>query len=540
MWHPYGAIPGGKHGPINQQTRFLSPPPEVRILTMLERPLETAVAAARTCYSSHGLVTADDVAAGSEATRDRIARGIYKGGHHTTFQHGYVQFALSNVSRQFLWAFLHSHTFYNSEQVSQRYVAVNPGAFAVPPLSGEAKTVYIEGIGEQIAAYHRLVELLTPLVEAAYVRRFPRRPASKATQRDIWRKALEVARYVLPVAVFAYLYHTVSVLTLLRYWRLCQGPGASLETRIVVGQMVEALLAADPPLATILEEPLPPTSEAMPEIAALATLEEDTHTAGFVREFACEFDQKLDGSVSRLVAYKPDNEALVAQAVRGALGMPVSALSDPEAVELALSPARNPHLAGALNLTTLSRLSRALYHAHYTFYKKLSHTADSQNQRHRMTPATRPVVSAYLNDAPDYITPELVRRDETVQRFYDGTMARVWERIGRLKQLGVPDEFRAYLLPNAVSVRLVESADLLNLRHKLAMRLCYNAQEEIWRASLDEAEQVREVNPTIGRYLLPPCALRALASERPYCPEGDRYCGVRVWELELEAYERLI
>lgn len=526
------------------QPTFLSPPPQARLLTLLDRPYETAVAAARTCYSSQGLVTADDVAAGSEVTRDRIARGIYKGGHHTTFQHGYVQFALNNVSRHFLWSFLHSHTFYNSEQVSQRYVAVKPEAFAVPPLSGEARTVYLLGIEEQIVAYQRLVEVLTPLAEAIYFWRFPsrragrgqKRPQNKATERDIWRKALEVARYVLPVAMFAYLYHTVSTLTLLRYWRLCQQPGTPLETRLVVEQMVGALLAADPPLAAILEEPLPPTDDAMPEIAALAAFGRDGHAAAFAREF----DARLEGRVSRLVAFKPDNEALVAQAVRGALGLPASALPDQEAVELALSLARNPHLSGALNLSTLSRLSRALYHAHYTFYKKLSHSGDSQNQRHRMTPATRPLVAAYLSETPDYVTPELVRQDETARRIYDETMARAWERLNQLKRLGVPDEFRAYLLPNAVCVRLVESADLLNLRHKLAMRLCYNAQEEIWRVSLDEAQQVREVNPVIGRYLLPPCALRALANARPYCPEGDRYCGVRVWELELEGYERVI
>ncbi len=518
------------------QNAFLSPAPEVRILTMLDRPYETAVAAARTCYSSKGLITANDVASGSEATRDRIARGIYKGGHHTTFQHGHVQFSLNNVSRQFLWTFLHSHTFYNSEQVSQRYVPVKPEAFAVPPLSGEAKTVYLEGIEEQIAAYHHLVELLTPLAEAAYFRRFPKRPKSRATERDIWRKAMEIARYALPLAMFAYLYHTVSTLTLLRYWRMCQQSGAALETRLVVEQMVKALVAADPPLARVLEEPLPHTAEAMPDLAALASFGADVNASEFVREF----DAKLDGRVSRMVAHSPDNEALVAQAVRGALGLPASALSDQEAIELAISPARNPHLTGALNLTTLSRLSRALYHAHYTFYKKLSHTADSQNQRHRMTPATRPVVNAYLGDTPDYVTPELVRQDETAMRFYDETMARAWERLGRLKRLGVSQESRAYLLPNAVNIRLIESTDLLNLRHKLAMRLCYNAQEEIWRASLDEAQQVQQVNPIIGQYLLPPCTLRGLANQRPYCPEGDRYCGVRVWELDVDAYERVI
>ena len=63
-------------------------------------------------------------AAGATALRDRIARSIFEAGHHTTLQHAHFQFALSGVSRQFLWTFLHSHPFYNSEQVSQRYVEV--------------------------------------------------------------------------------------------------------------------------------------------------------------------------------------------------------------------------------------------------------------------------------------------------------------------------------------------------------------------------------------------------------------------------------
>ena len=82
-------------------------------------------------------------------------------------------------------------------------------------------------------------------------------------------------------------------------------------------------------------------------------------------------------------------------------------------------------------------------------------------------------------------------------------MEETWEAIGTLRARGVADEYAAYLLPNAVAIRFTESADLLNLHHKFAMRLCYNAQEEIWRASLDEALQIREVNPRIGPWLLP-------------------------------------
>ena len=97
-----------------------------------------------------------------------------------------------------------------------------------------------------------------------------------------------------------------------------------------------------------------------------------------------------------------------------------------------------------------------------------------------------------------------------------------------------------YLLPNAVAIRFTESGDLLNLRHKYAMRLCYNAQEEIWRASLEEVLQIREINPILGKYLLPPCALREMADVWPVCPEGERFCGVKVWRLRLKDYKRII
>ena len=106
--------------------------------------------------------------------------------------------------------------------------------------------------------------------------------------------------------------------------------------------------------------------------------------------------------------------------------------------------------------------------------------------------------------------------------------------------LGVPAEFAHYLLPNAVSVRYTESSDLLNLHHKHKMRLCYNAQEEIWRASVDEARQIRAVHPRIGRWLLPPCTIRDRAGVRPICPEGERFCGEKVWRIDIDQYERII
>jgi hypothetical protein len=226
--------------------------------------------------------------------------------------------------------------------------------------------------------------------------------------------------------------------------------------------------------------------------------------------------------------------------VREVLGVPRAALPDDAALALVLDPAGNPMLGQSLNVTTLSKVSRALSHASYTFRKRLSHTADSQDQRHRMTPASRPCLPAYLSREPDYVEPAILLEDEDARRAYAESMDRSWEAIARLEALGVSAEDRAYLLPNAVTIRFTESADLLHLHHKLKMRLCYNAQEEIWRASRDEALQIAEVNRRIGRYLLPPCTLRKLSKDAPICPEGDRFCGVRVWKLEVGDYRRVI
>jgi thymidylate synthase ThyX len=157
-----------------------------------------------------------------------------------------------------------------------------------------------------------------------------------------------------------------------------------------------------------------------------------------------------------------------------------------------------------------------------------------------MTPASRPILSTHLTDRPDYIVPILVRQDDEALRLYKEAMERAWDGISQLKARGTLEEFTEYLLPNAVAIRFTESADLLSLHHKLAMRLCYNAQEEIWRASLDELLAIRNVNPRIGRHLGPPCDIRFAAGSRPICPEGDRYCGVPAWKLPAEDYRRVI
>jgi thymidylate synthase ThyX len=395
----------------------------------------------------------------------------------------------------------------------------------------------------QQAAYEKLTELLTPLVAERYFSIFPGRTRGDGRTKyasAVQKRAQEIARYVLPVATFAFLYHTVSGITLFRYWRLCESFDAPLEQREVVGQMVAEVLRHDPLYANVLEEPLP--LEATPEFAAFEALSASplAPSPATSRAFREEFDRELSGRVSRLVDWKANNEEILASAVREVLGAPRAAIGDDEAIRRVLDPSVNPLLGQTLTLTTHGKLARTLFHPSYTFRKRISHTADSQDQRHRMTPASRPALPAYLTDEPDYVVPMLVGEVPEADALYRQTMDETWDAIRRLRSRGVAPEHAAYLLPNAVAIRFTESADLLNLHHKFAMRLCYNAQEEIWRASLDEAQQIAEVNPRIGRWLLPPCSLRHAAEVRPVCPEGDRFCGVVVWKQDPSDYRRTL
>ena len=526
---------------------MLSGPPLVRLENAFARPYENAVAAARTCYSSKGVLRVADVSGDGLPEdqrqkrvdqRDRIAHSTYQAGHHTTLQHAHFQFIVDRVSRHCLWSFLHSHPFYNSEQVSQRYVAVKPGHYAIPPLEGEALAEYRRVCDRLVADYQELTDLLTPVAAAEYFARFPARRANEAKWKGaIQKKAQEVARYALPVAIHAFLYHTVSALTLLRYHRLADQFDAPLEQRLLVQAMLDEVLRVDPLFARVVEDAVP--LEETPEFAAFSAFA-DARAHGAGATFRSEFDASLGGRTSKLVGSKPGQSELVAQSVREVLGLPRAALSDVDALALVLSPAKNALLGGSLKVGMHSKLLRCLQHAHYTFRKKLSHTADSQDQRHRMVPASRPILAAQLGDEPDYVTPALVKLDAAAHRRFDEAMERAFAGRERLKALGASEEFSQYVLPNAVSIRFTESADLLSLHHKLVSRLCYNAQEEIFAASLDEAQQIADVDPLIGAHLGAPCLLRLRAGTTPYCPEGDRYCGVPVWKLAVAQYERTI
>ncbi len=501
---------------------ILTGPPVVTLRSASAHPYDGAIAAARTCYSPR-VVGPEEV---TPSQRDSIGPLTFEAGHHTVYQHAHFEFGLENVSRQFVWSFLHSHPFYNSEQSSQRFVRLDETRAYVPPgLSPEARAVYDRAVEGAWEAYRRLSELLKEgtlriLSDLRHLTPGASDKRRKKVQREAEKKAIETARYVIPVAAFTSMVHTVSGIVLHRLWRMMRTGDAPREGEPVVAAMVARVKERDPAFfERVGEGPLTADQVVEARLPRLA--------AGGDAE-AARLDALLGGRTSLLVDFTARGEETTAEAVRAVFGATPDTLPDPEALERALDPSQNRYRLETLQLAVHSPLTRALHHSSYTFLKKLSHTADSQDQRHRMVPGSRPLMTMTDTARPDYVTPPLVAADPRALAVYQEAMARAWAAKNRLLELGVPLESALYVLPNAKALRFHESGSLLYLAHKWVMRTCFNAQEEIYRASMDELEQVRAVHPRLVRHMGPPCVLRH-GRITPTCTEGEHFCGVPVW-----------
>jgi len=494
--------------------------PEIHLRNWFDRPYDDAISAARTCYSPR-VIDPDEV---TDRQRRSIGPLTFVGGHHTVFQHATFEFALSGISRQLVWSFLHGFPFYNTEQQSQRYVRLDRIAAHVPPsLAGEERAIYESAVEGAWRAYRELTERLKPvtlgiLSDLWRLRDRQSVAFGKNVAREAEKKAIETARYVIPVACHTAMVYTVSGIVLHRLHRMARVSDVPDEAADVVGRMVAAVEKLDPdffrrvgdaPLGAdeIVESGLAPPGAGDP--AALEA-----------------FDKSLDGRSSRLIDYSVRAPQVVAEAVRHVLGR--LDWDDDAAIDYVLDPARNPYRLETLNVSTHSPLMRALAHAHYTFRKKLSHTADSQDQRHRTVPGSRPLLSRTVPARVDVVEPELIRQDPDCHALFTEAVEQAWDARARLLARGVAPELALYVLPNALAVRFEQSGTLLDLLHKWTMRTCLNAQREIWRASMDEVEQVRAVHPKLVEHVGPPCFVRT-GLVRPRCTEGSHFCGVPVW-----------
>jgi thymidylate synthase ThyX len=317
-------------------------------------PYDDAIAAARTCYSDR-VIAPEEITRGQ---RERIGPLTFEAGHHTVYQHASFEFALEGVSRQLVWSFLHRHPFYNSEQQSQRYVVLTHVRAHVPRvLGGKDRELYERAVTEAWRAYAELTDLLKPLVRERLSELWglTRRRSvqfQRSVERDIEKRAIETARYVIPVACETALVHTISGIVLHRLRRMAAASDVPFEAEDIVGRMVGEVERIDPDFFRYVgREPLAEDEVLEAQIGRPGPVSADWLSA---------FDASLEGRRSRLVAWTPDGPARVSEAVRGVLGLSRAELDDSAALSLVLDPRRNPHRLDTLNVSMHSPAMQAL------------------------------------------------------------------------------------------------------------------------------------------------------------------------------------
>src|ERR1700690_4061368 len=199
--------------------------PRITLRNAFAHPFDSAIAAARTCYAPR-LIGPEEI---TKKQRVNVGSATYYGGHHTVFQHAHFEFGLENISRQFVWSFLHAHPFYNSEQQSQRYVRLDRAQAYVPPASPnfgpEEPAISERAVARAWDYYRELSRVLAPeareiLGDIWHIGEMSHTKRVQKVARQSEKRAIEVARYVLPVAAFTTMVHTLSGIVLHRLYRM--------------------------------------------------------------------------------------------------------------------------------------------------------------------------------------------------------------------------------------------------------------------------------------------------------------------------------
>lgn len=444
----------------------------VKALESRYKPTDIAVGSARSCYFGKHIVTPESAAEWDK--KNDLLNSIFKAGHHTTLMHYNFTFLIEGMSRLLIWRLLHAHPFYNSEQVSQRYAKMKIENFTYPKNADREKwQKYYENM---FFYYEELISRLTPEIEKVL---------PKFKKKEAKKRAQEFARYLLPMGMNAHLYHTVNIITALRYINAVKViPEAKAEAEEFVSQMKREMLKIDENLAPLIE--FAENEEAVFPNIDIEKIKKAKNVTKKVEVFdIVDYDFEL-----------------------------------------------NANYAGVLRVSNIY-LDEAILGS-FNSYIKLSLSADAQNQRHRRSPAVRPKLESIYKR--DFYMPKICN---SVKELYLRAVEYSYDFFENQKEtLGFGEA--AYALLNAHNIEIVEHNDFQEFAHKAQMRLCYNAQEEIFDIVYAQVEELKKAGVKAAEKFMPPCTLRHQEGIKPVCPEGDRFCGTKVWKMDFEEYERII
>ena len=185
-----------------------------------------------------------------------IGAATFYSGHHTVYQHAHFEFGLENVSRQFVWSFPARASFLQFRAAEPALRAPRPRARLYPSgrrtfRSRRARDIRTSdraclGVlprtlpGSRIGSDGQSSATFGTSAQCRIL------AASRKSSAQPEKRAIEVARYVLPVAAFTTMVHTLSGIVLHRLWRMQAACDTPAESRAVLGAMVARVREIDP------------------------------------------------------------------------------------------------------------------------------------------------------------------------------------------------------------------------------------------------------------------------------------------------------
>jgi len=437
---------------------------KIKLVKNCINPVDLSIGSARTCYSQD-LKEPEEISNWDK--KESLLQDLFKSGHHTTLQHYNFTFLMSGISRLSIWRFFHSHRFYNSDQVSQRYTEVKSESFLY---LNDRIEVYHDSL---INKYKKISDLLIVDFEKS----------SNPVERKLAKKkAMENARYILPQSVKANMYHTINLSTLLRYH---EGKSLVKDCQEEIVEIVENMVNL------VLEE--------YPELKSLfSNTKEKEECNIYNKEIISFYKKNLKTELENIYIPESQNNNLFYGDTSG-----MSALFNQE--------------IGNSSIT-------------FNLLLSLSADSQNQRHRtaYGIRPELTEIIKrGYYANIDNYYIPEAIRKNKiALDIFVDAILESILilnREEDKYKSYLLLNAFKIPIKETSSALDFIHKAEkrlCLNSQEEI-LELTRSMVEEIKNSGYEKYAKELTV---------PPCVKRARSNIGPICPEGPRFCGVKEWK----------
>ncbi len=162
-----------------------------------------------------------------------------------------------------------------------------------------------------------------------------------------------------------------------------------------------------------------------------------------------------------------------------------------------------------------------LEHASFTFaLEGISRVTSHQLIRHRLASFSQQSQRYVKIEGEDFsfVIPPSIKDQDGLKSIFTENIEQLKATYCRLVQNGINIEDARYILPQAVTTKIIITANARELLHIFRLRCCNRAQWEIREVAIKMLKEVKKIAPLVFKNAGPPCLSGP-------CPEGELSCG---------------